>query len=426
MNNNKLLLDINEKPTIGNWIILSLQHLCAMFGATILVPILVNQAAGEVVLTVPLALLTSGIGTILYQICTKSKSPVYLGSSFAFITPMIVAFASAGKAGVFTGLMAVGLLYILIAFIIRFTGTNWLKKLLPPIIVGPMIIIIGLSLAPTAINQLGLNGESLPKIDSIIVILVTFLTTAFAAIKGKKLFKIAPFLFGLIAGYLTSIAFGMVNFGPIMHAKWFSIPNFTIPFVDYAPTFSTLIMILPIALVTISEHVGDHTVLGSIINKDLFKDPGLSRTLLGDGLATFVAGFLGGPANTTYGENTSVIGMSKVASIYVLRLAAIFAIIASCFGKFSEIISSIPTIVLGSISLLLYGFIAVNGLKVLIESKVDFNDNKNVIISSTMLVVGLGGAMLNIQFGNAAFTLSGMTLAEIGRASCRERVLRLL
>ena len=164
---------------------------------------------------------------------------------------------------------------------------------------------------------------------------------------------------------------------------------------------------------SISEHVGDHTVLGSIINKDLFKDPGLSRTLLGDGLATFVAGFLGGPANTTYGENTSVIGMSKVASIYVLRLAAIFAIIASCFGKFSEIISSIPTIVLGSISLLLYGFIAVNGLKVLIESKVDFNDNKNVIISSTMLVVGLGGAMLNIQFGNAAFTLSGMTLAVI-------------
>ena len=282
MNNKKLLLDINDKPSIGNWIILSLQHLCAMLGATILVPILVNQAAGEVVLTVPLALLTSGLGTILYQICTKSKSPVYLGSSFAFITPMIVAFASAGKAGVFTGLMSVGLLYILIAFIIRFTGTNWLKSLLPPIIVGPMIIIIGLSLAPTAISQLGLNGETIPKIESIIVILVTFLTTAFAAIKGKKLFKIAPFLFGLIAGYLTSVVFGMIDFEPILHAKWFSIPNFTIPFVDYAPNFSTLIMILPIALVTISEHIGDHTVLGSIINKDLIKDPGLSRTLLGD------------------------------------------------------------------------------------------------------------------------------------------------
>lgn len=410
---NNLILDVNEKPTTGKWLILSLQHVFAMFGATILVPILVNSAAGEEVLTIPVTLFASGVGTLLYQFCTKSKSPVYLGSSFAFITPMILAFASYGTGGVFTGLMAVGLTYMLIALIIRFVGTKWLEKLLPPIIIGPMIMVIGLGLAPTAISNIGITANSTFVWENIVVALITFLTTALVATRAKGFFKVIPFLTGILVGYISACFLGLVDFAPIGEAALFSIPKFKIPFVDYQLNFDSLIILLPIVLVTISEHIGDHTVLGTIINKDLIKNPGLDRTLLGDGLATFVAGFIGGPANTTYGENTSVVGMSKIASIHVLRLAAIFAIILSFLGKFTAIVSTIPNCVLGGVSLLLYGFIAVNGLKVLVENKIDFSKNKNVILASTMLVIGLGGAVINVNINNFNLTLSGMALSAI-------------
>lgn len=410
---NDLILDVHEKPTKGKWVILSLQHVFAMFGATILVPILVNNAAGEEVLTIPVTLFASGIGTLLYQFCTKSKSPVYLGSSFAFITPIILAFSKYGTGGVFTGLMAVGLMYILIAFIIKLIGTDWLEKLLPPIVIGPMIMIIGLGLAPNAINSIGISANDTFIWKNIIVSLITFLTTALVATRAKGFFKVIPFLVGIFTGYISAIMFGLIDFTPILEASLFSIPNFKIPFVDYNLNFDALTILLPLVIVTISEHIGDHTVLGTIINKDLIKDPGLNKTLLGDGVATFVAAFIGGPANTTYGENTSVVGMSKIASIYVLRLAALFAIILSFLGKFTALINTIPNCVLGGVSLLLYGFIAVNGLKVLVENKIDFSKNRNVIIASSMLVIGLGGAVINVNIGTFNLALSGMALSAI-------------
>ena len=404
---NNLILDVSDVPTPGKWIILALQHVAAMFGATILVPILVNSMAGSEVLTIPVALFTSGCGTIIYIICTKGKSPVYLGSSFAFITPMAVGFASAGTGGVLTGIMAVGILYMLVALIIKIVGKSWLEKMLPPIIVGPMIMIIGLGLAPSAVSQMGLT-ESV-NLKSIIVILVTFLTTAIVALKGKGFLKLIPFILGILSGYVVSMLFGLVDFTQIKNASYLSVPKFVLPFLSYKINFGAIITILPVALVTIAEHIGDHTVLGEIIGKDLIKDPGLDRTLLGDGLATFVAASLGGPANTTYGENTSVVGMTKVASVKVIMLAAIFAIIISFLGKLTAIFSTIPSIVLGSISLLLYGFISVNGLLVIVKNKLDFSKTRNVIICASMLVLGLGGAVLKI----GSLSITGMSLAAI-------------
>ena len=405
--------DVNECPPLGKWIVLALQHVFAMFGATILVPILVNAAAGEVVLTIPVALVTSGIGTLIYLLCTKGKSPVYLGSSFAFITPIAAAFLKGGISGAMTGIMAVGILYIIVALIIKFVGKDWLDKLLPPVVIGPMIMIIGLGLAPSAISQIGIAAGSAMEWKTVLVAFVSFLVTAIVMTKAKGFFKVIPFLFGIISGYVVALMLGMIDFSAVSEAKFFAMPNFMLPFVDYKISFTALVTILPIALVTICEHIGDHKSLSNIIGKDLIKDPGLDRTLLGDGIATFVAGFLGGPANTTYGENTSVVGMTKVASVKVIGLAAIISIMFGFLGKFTALISTIPDAVLGGVSLLLYGFIAVNGLKVLISNQVDFEKPVNVIVASTMLVLGLGGAAISIVSGDLSVTISGMSLASI-------------
>lgn len=408
-----LILDVNEKPSIGKWIILAFQHVFAMFGATILVPILVNSAAGAEVLTIPVTLVASGIGTLIYILCTKGKSPVYLGSSFAFIVPITAAYLKGGISGAMTGIMAVGLIYVIFAIIIKLIGKNWLDKLLPPVVIGPMIMIIGLGLAPSAISQIGLSSGTALEWQPIVVALVAFLTTAIVAVAAKGFLKVIPFLIGIVAGYLAGVAVGIVDFTPITEAAIVGVPNFLIPFISYTPNFSAILTIAPIALVTIAEHIGDHTALSAIMNRDLLKDPGLDRTLLGDGIATFVAGAIGGPANTTYGENTSVVGMTKVASVWVIGLAAIIAIILGFFTKFTALISTIPTAVLGGVSLLLYGFISVNGLKVLIQNQVDFNNTKNVIVASAMLVLGLGGATISIVSGDLAVTISGMSLAAI-------------
>ena len=409
----KLLLDVNEKPTIAKWIILAIQHVFAMFGATILVPIMVNTAAGEEVLTIPVALVTSGIGTLIYILCTKGRSPVYLGSSFAFIAPLAAAYVKGGISGAMVGVMAVGLVYVIFATIIHFIGKKWIDKLLPPVVIGPMIMIIGLSLAPSAISQVGLGTGTQIDWRCIAVALITFLTTAIVMVRGKGFLKIIPFLVGIVVGYVSAICFGLVDFSPVLEASFFSMPNFVVPFLNYTPNFSALLTIVPISLVTIAEHIGDHTALSTIIGKNLLKDPGLDRTLLGDGLATFVAGFLGGPANTTYGENTSVVGMTKVASVWVIGLAAVIAICLGFLGKFTALVSTIPDAVLGGVSLLLYGFISVNGLKVLIENKIDFGKSKNIVVASTMLVLGLGGAAISIVHGDLSVTISGMSLAAI-------------
>ena len=413
MNSRKMAYDIDEMPPIRESIILAFQHLFAMFGATILVPILVNAAAGKEVLTIPVALVTSGIGTLIYILCTKGKSPVYLGSSFAFIVPIAAAYTKAGIAGAMTGIMAVGLIYIIVAIIIKFAGKDWLEKILPPVVIGPMIMIIGLGLAPSAISQIGLASGTELEWKVIVVAAVSFLTTAIVMTKAKGFFKIIPFLVGIIVGYIVAVCLGMIDFKTVAEASWFSVPKFKIIFKDYQLNFAALMTIAPIALVTMCEHIGDHTSLSNIIGRDLIKEPGLDRTLLGDGIATLVAGALGGPANTTYGENTSVVGMTRVASVKVIGLAAIFAIAIGFLGKFTALVSTIPNAVLGGVSLLLYGFIAVNGLKVLIKNQVNFEEPKNVIVASSMLVLGLGGAAVSIVSGDLSLTISGMSLAAI-------------
>ncbi len=413
MENKKMTIDVDEKPAIASWIILAFQHVFAMFGATILVPILVNQAAGEEVLTIPVALVASGIGTLIYILCTRGKSPVYLGSSFAFIAPIAAAYLKGGVSGAMTGIMVVGLIYIIVATIIHFVGSNWLHKLLPPVVIGPMIMVIGLGLAPSAISQIGLTADSVFDWKILLVAVVAFIVTAVTMTRAKGFLRIIPFLVGIISGYIVAVIVGIIDFKPVMEASFFSLPKFVVPFISYTPNFGALITIAPIALVTMCEHIGDHTSLSNIIGKDLLKDPGLDKTLLGDGIATFVAGALGGPANTTYGENTSVVGLTKVASVWVIGLAAIFAIIIGFLGKFTALVSTIPNAVLGGVSLLLYGFIAVNGLKVLIKNQIDFEQPKNVVIASTMLVLGLGGAVVAIQNGDLSITISGMSLAAI-------------
>lgn len=410
--NNKLVYDLHEKPPMGKWIILAIQHVFAMFGATILVPILVNSIAGAEVLTIPVALITSGIGTLIYIICTKAKSPVYLGSSFAFIAPVAAAFGKGGLSSVATGVAGVGLVYVIFAILIKLFGKNWINKLLPPIVIGPMIMIIGLSLAPNAIGQMGLTSDVL-NYKVVLVSLISFFVTSFVALKGKGFLKVIPFLIGIGTGYLTAWCFGLIDFSAIGDAGFLELPKFILPFKDYTFSLAGLIMITPIALASIPEHIGDHMALGAIIDKDLINNPGLDRTLLGDGLATMTAGLIGGPANTTYGENTSVVGMSKVASVWVTGLAAVIAIAMGFLGKITAILATIPEPVLGGVSLLLYGFIAVNGLKVIVQNAINFNNLRNVIIASSMLVLGLGGAIININIGDMSLSITGMCLAAL-------------
>ena len=325
---------------------------------------------------------------------------------------MIAGYAIGGTGSVFTALMIVGLVYVIISLIIRVTGPGWINKLLPPVVVGPMIMVIGLSLAPTAISEIGLDHAVIPW-TNLIVAFISFLVTALVAVRGKGIIQVIPFLIGIIVGYIVAALLGMVDFTQALTANVIEIPKFYLPILNYNLNFAAILTIVPIALVTMVEHVGDHKVLSEIIGRDLIEDPGLQRTLLGDGLATFVAALLGGPANTTYGENTSVVGMTRVASTYVIGLAAIIAIIFAFSGHLTALLTAIPTPVLGGISVLLYGFICVNGLKILISNQVDFNNTKNVVVAATMLVLGLGGAALAFVYGDMSISISGMSLAAI-------------
>ena len=404
-----LLLDVDQRPSAGKGILLSFQHVFAMFGATILVPLILGMP-------VSVALFASGVGTLIYMIATGFRVPVYLGSSFAFITAMSLAMKEMGGdvSAAQTGVILTGLIYVLVAAGVRFAGTKWIDKLLPPIIIGPMIIVIGLGLAGSAVTNAGLVADGNWK--NALVAVVTFLIAAFINTKGKGFLRIIPFLFAIIGGYLFALTLGLVDFTPVLKANWFEIPGFYLPFStggafkEYNLYFGPeTIAILPIAIVTISEHIGDHTVLGQICGRQFLKEPGLHRTLLGDGIATSVSAFLGGPANTTYGENTGVIGMTRIASVSVIRNAAFIAIALSFLGKFTALISTIPNAVLGGMSILLYGVIASNGLKVLIKERVDFGQMRNLIIASAMLVLGLGGAILKL----GPVTLSGTALSAM-------------
>ena len=422
MNGNGLIVGINEKPkSIGSWIVLSLQHVFAMFGATVLVPLLTGLDVG-------VALVASGIGTLIYILCTKAKVPVYLGSSFAYIPAITAAVLSTAGAGTaYVGLMVVGLIYVAVALIIKVFGSGWLKKVLPPVVIGPMIIIIGMTLAPVAVGSSGFDGQSGWKVP--LVALITFLTVVVLSIKARGFLKIVPFLVAILVGYVAAIVFGLfVTDNPDQYvrifagwnqdffilpsfagAKFLQFPNFS--FIGTYPIdFSAVLMFAPLAFVTIAEHIGDHVVLGEITGNDFLTDPGLDKTLMGDGIATFVAAAIGGPANTTYGENTGVIAITKVGSVWVTGLAAVFAILLGFFGWIQAFINSIPWAVIGGMSIVLYGLIAANGVKILIKDKTDLGNMKNLIIVSTMLVIGLGGAILNI---NSASALSGMSFAAI-------------
>lgn len=407
----KMEIDVQEKPAPAKWALLSFQHVFAMFGATILVPILTGYP-------ISVALFASGLGTLIYAIITKFKVPVYLGSSFAYISAVIIACQAMGGdvSAAQTGLILIGVIYVVVALVVKVIGKDWIDRLLPPIVIGPMIAVIGLGLAGTAISNSGFVADG--DWRSMLIATFTFSVTALFSTRAKGFFKIIPFLCGIVSGYLFACFLGVVNFDAmialVQEGKFIGLPEFILPF--QTPWFKSYDFyfgpetwaILPVALVTISEHIGDHTVLGKICGRNFLKDPGLDKTLMGDGVATAVSAFLGGPANTTYGENTGVIGMTKVASVYVTCGAAVIAIGLSCLPIITEVIQTIPSSVLGGMSIILYGVIASNGLRVLIDNNVDFSKQRNLIIASAMLVIGLGGALLPL--GNLV-TLSGTALA---------------
>lgn len=405
-----LRIDVNEKPsTWHEWLVLSFQHVFAMFGATVLVPLLTGMDVG-------VALVSSGVGTLIYILVTKGKVPIYLGSSFAYIGAVTTAAAAGGLDSAYIGIIGVGIVYAIVATVIRFTGNGWIKKLLAPVVVGPMIIIIGLSLAGVAVNSAGLNGASGWKVP--LVAIITFATVVVIALLGKGFFKIIPFIAAVLVGYVFSMIFGLVpvdfflGFIPypdvFSTASFLQLPQFTF-FGTYDLDMTALLTFLPLSFVTIAEHIGDHTVLGEITGRDYISDPGLENTLMGDGLATLAAGLIGGPANTSYGENTGVVAITKVGSVWVTGGAACLAIFLGFFGWVQAFVNSIPWAVIGGMTIILYGLISANGVRVLVKNKVDIGNMRNLIIIATMLVIGLGGASLPI--GPA--TLTGMSLAAI-------------
>ncbi len=409
----KVVLAIDEKPKWNQWILLSIQHLFAMFGATVLVPALTGMSPA-------VALITSGIGTLVFIVITRGKAPSYLGSSFAFINPIIAVKlleadpnSGVGMGSYMVGSFLIGVTYSIIALIISKAGTNWLMKLLPPIVVGPVIMVIGLGLAHTAIGMATNNsatGEY--DLDYVLVGLVTLSITIITAIFTRGFLSVIPVLVGIVGGYIFSYIMGIVTFETVIAANWFEVPPFVIPFVDYTPSISgrVVLLMVPVAIVPIAEHIGHQLVLSKVVGKDLIADPGLDRSMFGDGLGTMLAACLGGPPSTTYGENIGVLAITRAFSIYLFIGAAMFAILFGFCGKIAALLSTIPSPVMGGVSILLFGIIASSGLRMLVENKVDFARKRNLIIASVILVIGIGGAAVHI---GKMFSLEGMALASI-------------
>lgn len=409
--------DVNEMPKPGMLVGLSFQHLFAMFGATVLVPILVG-------IDPAIALFSSGLGTLAHLTVTKYKIPAYMGSSFAYIATMQMLMKTDGIAAVAQGAMAGGLVYLLVALIVRFVGNAWIDKVLPPVVVGPIIVVIGLSLSTTAVNDVMLKDGQYNFIY-LLIGLVTLLAVILFNMYGKKIVAVVPILLGLIVGYVFAIVVGavtgqnIVDFSAVSQSPWFQIPDFDILFVDYHFKIypSAILTMAPIAFVTMTEHFGHVMVLNSLTSRDFFKDPGLDRTLTGDGLAQIIAGFFGAPPVTSYGENIGVMALNKIYSVYVIAGAAVIAVVMSFIGKVSALLSSIPTPVIGGISIALFGVIASSGLKILVENKVNFDNKKNLLIASVILVSGIGNLTLQVAglqiTGVALSTLLGILLYQI-------------
>ncbi|WP_397537445.1 uracil-xanthine permease family protein [Rummeliibacillus pycnus] len=411
----KAVLDINDKPRTSQLITLSLQHMFAMFGSTILVPTLTN-------LSPAIALLTSGIATLIFLLVTKFKVPAYLGSSFAFIAPIQVATFAGGSGSAMIGAMAVGLVYGLVSLFIWKTGYKWIMKILPPIVVAPVIMVIGLGLAVTAVNMAMYKNANTPDAVYSLPYFVVALITLIAAIICNNYFKgvisTMPILIGMIVGYIASLIsdafFGtqLIDFNKVIEARWIQTPDFLIPGIDYdfKITSTLLLAMVPIVIVTISEHIGHQLVLGKVVNRNFIKNPGLNRSLLGDGLGTLISSLIGGPPKTTYGENIGVLVLTRVFSVWVIGGAAVCAIILAFSGKLMALVGTIPTPVLGGVSILLFGIIASSGLRMLVENKIDFDDKRNLVIASVILILGIGGA--KIVFSDT-FSIQGMALAAI-------------
>ena len=407
--NSKMQYGPADRPPFGEWLPLSVQHVFAMFGSTILVPILVG-------LQPTTALFTAGTGTLIYILLTKAKVPAFLGSSFAFITPLIAISSQYGWPYAMGGAFCSGLMYALIAFIISRAGSGWIHRALPPVVIGSVIVVIGLNLAPTAMYE----NTSDPSTYSLVYLSIALFTLAVTVVFNvffKGFFSVIPILMGLFAGYLFTLimgfifpAYAIIDFTPVKSAAWFGFPSFALPKFALVPILTFII----VSFATICEHLGDTLVISKVVGENFYEEPGLKRTLLGDGLATTWASLWGGPPNTTYGENVGVLALTGVYSVWVTGGAAVIAIILSLFPKFGALIQTIPNPVLGGISMLLFGVIASSGLRTLVDSGVDYQDKRNLTISSIILVIGIGGGLLKFSIGSALeFSLGSVALATL-------------
>ena len=415
---NSSVLMPGDKPPLAKWIPLSFQHVFAMFGATILVPILTGLSTST-------ALFTAGTGTLLYILITGAKVPAFLGSSFAFIPALIAVGKEYGVPYAMGGAIFAGIFYAIVALIVRFAGKKWIDAALPPVVIGSVIIVIGMSLAPTAVSEaFYLNNEY--SLVALSIAAVTLAIAVFATIFLKGFFNTLSILIGLVGGYLFTLIMGcffpayhLIDFSAVQEAKWFALP-----FLQYdgaghafwqAPKFN-LVAILTFVIVSISticEHMGDTLTTSKVVGTDFYKDPGLHRTLLGDGVATAWAALWGGPPNTTYGENIGVMAITKVYSVWVIGGAAVIAVILSFCQKFGAVIQTIPTPVLGGICTLLYGLIASSGLRTLVDAGVDYQQKRNLTISSVIMVIGIGGGVLKFMIKDFNFSLGGVALATV-------------
>ncbi len=404
----------------GEDLLLGVQHLFAMFGATILVPLITGMNPA-------VALVAAGFGTLIFHFCTKFEVPVFQGSSFAFLAALTAAVGTYGIQYAQGGVMAAGILYVVFAAIAYAMGPQKIKKIFPAVVTGPVIIVIGLNLSNTGISDamstVELAGGATSAVwISVLIALVTLVTVIVCSIFAKGFFKLVPILIGLVVGYIFCMILSLcgvwhMDYTPVAEAAWINIPYvtdgfFTLPKFDWA----VILSIAPIALVTAMEHIGDITTNGAVVGKDFFAKPGLHRTLLGDGLATLFAGFIGGPANTTYSENTGVLATTKNYNPRLLRIAAVFAIILGFFGKFGAILQTIPTPVRGGVELMLFGMIAAIGIRTLAEANLDFTHSRNLLTVAVILSVGLGFSIsggLTLTFGTFSLTLSGLFIAVV-------------
>lgn len=393
----KRIIQVDEKVPFKLLLPLSIQHMFAMFGASVLVPFLfgINPA---------IVLLMNGCGTLIFMVVTKGKAPAYLGSSFAFLAPAGIVISKFGYPYALGGFVAVGFCGCILSLIIYKFGTKWIDVVLPPAAMGPVVALIGLELSSSAASNAGLLDETINP-SNVIVFFVTLGFAVFGSILFRGFLSVIPILIAVVAGYIAAVACGIVNFDEVAAASWIALPNFT------APKFNleAILIILPVILVIASEHIGHQVVTSKIIGRDLLKDPGLHRSLFGDNFSTMISGMIGSVPTTTYGENIGVMAMTGVYSVHVIAGAAVLSIICSFIGKLSALISTIPGPVIGGISFLLYGMIGTSGLRILVDSKVDFAKSRNQALTSVIFVTGLSGIAVNI--GN--IQLKGMVLACI-------------